>query len=823
MPHDLRQALRLLRLNPGFATLAILTLALGIGACVTMFTIVNGVLLRPLPYPHPERIVSLWEVSKTGREMRVAWPNFVDWREQRRTLDGVAAVAGGTTTVLGGREAMRADVHYVSQDFFRVLGVTPRLGRLFSDAEQRPGGTPVAIVSDEFWRDSLGGGDGADLAGGSKQITVDGFVAQVIGVMPPGFAYPSHASIWVPVDLLKGKGTRTAHNFGVIARLAEGQTIEAARADMDAIGTRLKARYGSEENAESIRVIDLRDTLVGPSRLPLQLLMGAVLLVLLIACANLANTLLASGTRRRREIAVRAALGASRGRLLRQLLTENVVLAIAGGMMGLACAAVLLPSLLSLAPVALPRLDDVRIDMRVALFASVLTLVTVALFGLLPALQTARADLREVLADAARGSSAPRTSRMRAMLITAQVGVAFVLLVGAGLLIRSLGAVMSQPIGIDPEGLLTVEIALPDTTYAQDAQVIAFYDRLVDAVRKLPGVESAAASDTLPLMGYANGTFTMTGSADQYGDAIYTVADTHYFQTMRIPLLAGRFFDARDTDTTHGASGAGAAAATATATGAATADHAAIISKSLADRYWPGRNAIGQRVRFLGMDKYAATWLTVVGVVGDVKARRMIAPGQPEIYVSEHQRPQRLSGDGYLVVRMTSGTPPERSIAAVTRTMRGIDPNVPGKFATYDTVVAENVADRRFTMQILTAFGVLALLLTGIGIYGVLAYTVAQRTPEIGIRMALGATRAEVVRLVLTNAFRSVAIGLTLGAAGAWLLTGTIRSFLFNVQPADPMVAAGALAALLAAATAAVAVPAWRASRVDPQVSMRAD
>ncbi len=808
MPHDLRQALRLLRLNPGFATLAILTLALGIGACVTMFTIVNGVLLRPLPYPHPERIVSLWEVGKSGRESRVAWPNFVDWREQRRTLDGVAAVAGGTTTVLGGREAMRADVHYVSQDFFGVLGVTPRLGRLFSDAEQRPGGTPVAIVSDEFWRDSLGGvgGDGADIAGAAKTITVDGFVAPVIGVMPTGFAYPSHASVWLPVDLLKEKGSRTAHNFGVIARLAEGQTIESARADMGAIGTRLKATYGSDEDAESIRVIDLRDTLVGPSRLPLQVLMGAVLLVLLIACANLANTLLASGTRRRREIAVRAALGASRGRLIRQLLTENVVLAIAGGVMGLACAAVLLPSLLSLAPVALPRLDDVRIDLRVAVFATLLTLLTVALFGLLPALQTARADLRDVLADAARGSSAPRTARMRAMLITAQVGVAFVLLVGAGLLIRSLGAVMSQPIGIDPEGVLTAEIALPDTSYAHDTQVIAFYDRLVDAVRKLPGVESAAASDTLPLMGYANGTFAMTGSADRFGDAIYCVADTHYFQTMRIPLLAGRLFDASDSATNAGAG-----------------DHAAIISKALADRYWPGRNAIGQRVRFLGMDKYAATWLTVVGVVGDVKARRMIAPGQPEIYVSEHQRPQRLRGDGYLVVRMTSGTRPEQSIAAVTRTMRDIDPNVPAKFATYDAVVAENVADRRFTMQILTAFSALALLLTAIGIYGVLAYTVAQRTPEIGIRMALGATRAEVVRLVVTNAFRSVAIGLTLGAAGAWLLTGTIRSFLFNVQPADPLVATGALAALLIAAAAAVAVPAWRASRVDPQVSMRAD
>jgi len=803
MRHDFRQALRLLRLNPGFATLAILTLALGIGACVTMFTIVNGVLLRPLPYPQPERIVSLWEVSKTGHEMRVSWPNFVDWHEQRRTLESMAVVQGGTTTVLGGREPVRADAYYVSEDFFRVLGVTPRLGRPFSDAEQRPGGTPVAIVSDELWRITLGGGDTADLASASapKTITTEGHVAQIIGVMPPGFAYPSKAAIWLPVNLLSQKGARTAHNFGVIGRMADGQTIDTVRVEMQAIGTRLKAAYGSEENAESIQVIELRDNLVGPSRTPLQVLMGAVLLVLLIACANLANTLLASGTRRRREIAVRAALGASRARLIRQLLTENIVLAIVGGAAGLACAAVLLPSLLTLAPGTLPRIENVSIDTRVAAFALLLTLFTVALFGLLPALQTARADLRDVLADAARGSSAPRTARMRAMLITAQVGVAFVLLVGAGLLIKSLGAVMSQPLGFDPDRVLTVAVTLPGTTYREDAQVVAFYDRLVESVRHLPGVESAGIADTIPLKPGSNGTFAVVGGAEQYGDAFYRIVDSGYFATMHIPLVAGRWFDASDRAGSGG-------------------DHAAIISKTLADRYWPGRNAVGQRLRPLGMDKYAATWLTVVGVAADVKARRMTSPAQPEIYVSEHQRPQRLDA-GYLVIRTSSAA--DGVATAVTHALRTIDPNIPPKFQTYDALVAANISDRRFTMLILTTFGAFALLLTGIGIYGVLSYTVAQRTPEIGIRMALGATRTEVIRLVLSNALRSIAIGLTIGAIGAWLLAGTIRSFLFSVQAADPLVATTALVALLTVAAAAAIVPAWRAARVDPQISMRAE
>jgi putative ABC transport system permease protein len=823
MRHDFRQAIRLLRLNPGFAALAIVTLALGIGACVTMFSIIYGVLLRPLPYPQPERVVALWEVNVRGRAIAVAWPNFLDWHEQSRAMDGLAAYAGGPTTVLGGREGVRADVFGVSDDFLKILRVMPRLGRPFSEADHRPGAAPVAIVSDEFWRRVLGGDDsstgaGADAATADlslsrtpRTVTVDGHVAQVIGVMPPGFAFPSEASVWLPANLDPQKGTRTAHNFNVIGRLADGQSLDSARAEMTTIATRLKATYGNGDDAEGIQVLELRERLVGSSRTPLQVLMGAVLLVLLIACANLANTLLASGMKRRREIAVRAALGASRARLVRQFLIENLVLATAGGVAGLLLSAALLPTLLTLAPTTLPRLQDVHIDARVAAFAVALTLATVAIFGLLPALQTARADLREVLADAARGSSAAGSSRTRALLITSQVAVAFVLLVGSGLLIKSLGAVLSQPLGFDPSNTLTMEIALPETTYTNDAQVIAFYDRLLEATRKLPGVEQAGVSSIIPLSGFSpNGTFAVTGGPQTTGDAIYQVLDGDYFQSMRIPLLSGRVFDSRD---------------------APEGEHVAVVSKGLADRYWPGRSALGQRIRPLGMDRYGPIWLTVVGVVGDVKPKNMTSAAYPQIYVSGRQRPQRMRYT-YLIVRAKNASPGENAsasdpaaaqTAALQTVLRGIDPNVPPKFATFDTIVATNVADRRFMVQILSTFGVLSLLLTAIGIYGVLAYTVAQRKSEIGIRMALGATRSAVVQLVLKNAFKSVTIGLTAGAVGAWLLTGTIRSFLFNVQTADPLVAVSALAALLTAAALAAAVPAWRASRVDPQVSMRTD
>jgi predicted permease len=805
MTHDLRHALRLLRLNPGFTALAILTLALGIGACVTMFTIINGVLLRPLPYPSPERMVALWELGRrsgetvASRQMAVAWPNVVDWKEQTRTLEALAGYEGGTTTVLGGKEAQRADVYSVSEDFFRVLGVPPRLGRPFSDAEQRPGGTPVALVGDEFWRRTFGGG--REVAG--QTLTIDGQILTIVGVMPPGFAFPAGASVWVPASLEPQKGDRTAHNFRVIGRIGPGQTIDSVRSEMAAIAARLKAAYGKEENAEGILVRDLRENLVGPSRTPLQLLMGAVLLVLLIACANLANTLLASGTRRRREIAMRSALGASRTRLIRQLLTESLVLALIGGLAGLWLSRALLPTLLALAPDSLPRTHELQIDGRATAFAMVLTLVTVALFGLLPALQTARTDLRDVLADAARGSSAPRTARMRALLITSQVAVAFVLLVGSGLLIRSLEAVLSQPIGFDPTNVLTAEITLPKTTYATDAQVAAYYDRALERIRKLPGVEQAGMSLFIPLTGYdPNGGFAMTGGTDPLGDASYSATDADYFRALRIPLLAGRLYDSRDTY---------------------ESEHVAVINKTLADRYWPGRSAVGQRVRFLGMDSYADRWLTIIGVVGDTKGRSITNPTYPEIFVSIHQRPGRGRWS-YLIVRASGNLGAVDSlINPVRAVLRDIDPDVPPKFATFETVIGENVADRRFVMLILSAFGALALLLTAIGIYGVLAYTVAQRTSEIGIRMALGATRGAVVQLVLGSAYRSIAIGLAAGGIGAWLLAGTIRGFLFNVQAADPLVAVLALLSLLAAATVAAAVPAWRASRVDPQVSMRAE
>jgi putative ABC transport system permease protein len=370
-------------------------------------------------------------------------------------------------------------------------------------------------------------------------------------------------------------------------------------------------------------------------------------------------------------------------------------------------------------------------------------------------------------------------------------------------LIKSLGVLLSQPMGFDPNNMLNAELALPQT-YAGDQEVAAFYDRLLADVRRLPGIESATVADNLPLTMYSpNGTFASTGSAEQTGNAIYCVVDADYFRTMRIPLLSGRTFDSHD---------------------AYDGEHVALVSKSLADRHWPGRSALGQRVRPLGMDRYKDKWLTVIGVVDNVKTRGLARDNSfPEIYVNVRQRPQRARW-GYLAIR-ASGTSDVATaqVSALRGALHAIDPNLPPKFETFESFVAANVADRRFTMRILSAFGLLALLLTAIGIYGVLAYTVAQRTSEIGIRMALGATRASVVQLILRHAFRSIAIGLTAGGIGAWLLTGTIRSFLYNVQPADPLVAATALIALLAAAGVAAALPAWRASRIDPQVSMRVE
>ena len=510
MLQDVRFGLRGLRLNPGFTALAALTLAVGLGACLAIFSIVNGVLLRPLPYPHPERVVSIWEVGKEGTESPVAFPNFEDWHSQARGFEAMAAYAGGETPILIGRQAVRADAYVATEDFFRVLGVEPFIGRSFQPEDAHA--APVAVVSHGFWLNALGAP--ADLSG--QTITVDEDVCELVGVMPPDFAYPAAADIWVANTVRRQWGSRTAHNVRVIGRLRPDVPFAAAQEEMHVIAARLKTTY-PDNDAFSARLIDLRDTLVTDTRKPLYLLMGAVLLILLTACANLASTLLARATRRQREMAIRASLGADRGRLVRQLLAESLVLAAIGGAGGLLVARLLMPILVGLAPTSLPRAGEIHVDGLVTLVALGLSLVTSVLVGLAPALHASRANLATALADTSRGATAQHSSRARATLVAAEVAVAFVLLVGAGLLIKSFAAVLSQPLGFNPSHVLTVNIALPGATYGgagRQPQVVAFHDRLLEATRALRGVETVGLTTSLPLARAPNGKFAV---ADRYG------------------------------------------------------------------------------------------------------------------------------------------------------------------------------------------------------------------------------------------------------------------------------------------------------------------
>jgi predicted permease len=799
MLQDIRFGLRGLRLNPGFTALAVLTLALGLGACLAIFSILNGVLLRPLPYPHPERIVSLLEVNGKGNDVRATYPNFVDWRAQSRSFDAMAAYSGGESPVLLGRRSVRALTFLATSDFFQVLGVPPMMGRTFGEADTQ-GATTVAVVSYAFWRDVLG--SPRELAG--HTLTVDAYACEVIGVMPPDFAFPASAAVWMPASKDEDWGTRTAHNATVVGRLKADVAPAAAQQELHAIATRLKAAY-TKNDAISVHLIDLRDRLVGRTRTPLYLLMGAVLLVLLTACANLAATLLARATQRQREMAIRASLGADRWRLLRQLLAESLVLAGLGGACGLIVARLVLPALLALAPASLPRIDEVQIDGVVTLVGLGLALLTCLLVGLAPAVQASRVDLRTVMADTSRGTTAHRSARTRASLVSAEVAVAFVLLVGAGLLIKSLSSVLDQPLGFNPSHVLTVDVALPSARYdgaTHAPQLAAFYDRLLEATRVLPGVQEAGLTRSLPLRDTANGTFAVADSQEQFGDALYRVVDRGFFTTLQIPLLAGRLFDDGDRER--------------------DGVHAAVINKTLADRFWPGQSPLGKRLRPLGMDSYGPIWLTVVGLVGDTKADSLTNPAYPEIFVFYRQRP---SSTRYATLLVRTKGDPEAQVNAIRALLKNLEPEAPPKFQTYEAQIAKTaaVADRAFLMTVLGAFSGLALLLTAVGIYGVLAYAVAQRTQEIGIRMALGATRRAVIALVFRHAFMSVAAGLAVGLLGAWLLTGALRSVLFDVRPTDPLVLVATVLLIIATTALAGYVPAWRATRVDPQVAMRAD
>jgi putative ABC transport system permease protein len=796
LTQDLRYAARWLVREPGFTVLAIVTLALGIGATAAAFALVNGVLLSPLPYPDADRLVAVHEVSEGGSDMPVAWPNFEDWRTRARQVDIAAHGHAYPETVLGGAEPTRPVASAVSSGFFRVMGVAPALGRTFVPEELVPGGRPAVVVSDGFWRRQLGGE--RDLS--RLVLNVHGVSAQVVGVMPQGFSHPQGAELWYPIEpLAAGMTSRTAHNFRVTGRLAAGVGAAAAQAELTGIMRKIRERE-PDVDAAGVSVYGLHEQSVGESRRALLILLAASGFVLLVACANLAGALLARAARRGRELAVRASLGAARQRLIRQLLTESLLLAGLGAIAGLLLAHVLVDAVRLLAPDAVPRLGEVRLDARVLMFTTFVTVATALAFGTAPALRATSVPPCRALAESGRSTASPRQRRVWSALVGGEVALALLLLVGAGLLIRSFWNVVNVDPGFDADGVVAVTVSLPQAKYVDEARV-AFYDRSLEVIRALPGVEAAALTRTLPLVGLdPSGTFEIEGAEPRRGNAQYRVVSADYFATMRMPLLSGRAFTAADR---------------------AGAPEVVIINQRLAERYFPDSDPIGSRITTMGMDQPGmGTYVTIVGVVGDVHSGSLTAPPPPAYYLPHAQRWARLP-EASLVVRAAGST---RAIAPSVRArINGVDPDVPIDVSTLRARIGESIADRRFVLLLLGSFAGVALLLAAVGIYAVVAFAVAQRSQEIGIRVALGAEARRVVWVVSRSTVAGIAVGIAVGLAGAFVLTRLLASLLYEVGTVDVPTFAAVAALLAAVAWLAVLVPARRAARVDPLSALRGE
>jgi putative ABC transport system permease protein len=795
---DIGYALRWLARERGFAVLTIVTLALGIGATSAAFAIVNGVLLAPLPYAEPGRLVALWERTEAGVDNAVAWPNYADLRAETRTLSGLAAYqAPATTTVLGGAEPVLAGVARVTGNLFDVLGVQPAVGRGFGAEERVRGGSRTVVVSHGFWRRQLGAT--TELEG--VRLQAGGISAPVIGVMPPGFDFPRGTDVWVSLDIEDpaGLGARSAKNFRAVGRLAAGVGRDGAQRELSGIARRIHERV-SDSNAVAVSLYDLREQMVGRSRRALYILLGASTFVLLVACTNLAGALLGRAARRSRELAVRASLGAHRLRLVRQLLTESVVLAALGGLAGLGLAGLLVRGVTVLGPDAVPRLAEVRLDGWVLAFTSLIAMGTALTFGTAPAVRATAVEPFQAMRQGGGGTDAPRQRRAWSLLVATEVALALLLLVGSGLLMRSFHRVTQVDPGFDVANQLAVAVSLPPGKYGDGAARARFYDLLLERVRGLPGVEHAAITMTVPLVSFdPSGLFDIEGGVVGDGDAHYRVVSPGFFATTRTPVIRGRTFTAADR---------------------AGAPDVILINEQLAERYFASVDPIGKRMRTGGMDSRGFDFAEIVGIVGDVRFRSIDAPPQPAYYLTYAQRTDRIAGMTLLV--RTAGRPLALG-AAVRAAVREIDSDVAIEVATLRHRVGEAFAPRRFALLVLGAFAVVALILAAVGIYGVVSFAVAHRTREIGIRVALGAGAQRVLWTVSRDTMIAVAAGLAGGLIAAAALTRLIASLLFQTPAVDPLTYTAVALLLLATAWLAVLVPARRATRVDPMTALRGE
>jgi putative ABC transport system permease protein len=801
---DIRFAWRNLRKQPGFALVAILTLALGIGANTALFSVVNGVLLRALLYPEPDRLVMLWEANSRVRNNHLSHLNFDDWRTQSRSFEYISAYTGrwgGPSTILGGREPVRAFVVYTHRDFFNVFGVAPQLGRTFAPEESNLGTEPVAVVSHGFWQRNLGAE--ADLS--RKRLTIGDRSFAVIGVMPSGFSFPTDTDVWLSNEqLTREYGSRSSHNYIGVARLKPGVSAEQAQTELTDITRRAIAQDKEDQQHDTVAVVPMKEQMTGSIRTALLVLLAAVGAVLLIACANVANLLLARAVGRQKEVAIRTALGASRFRLVRQLLTESMLLALAGGALGLVIAFWLIQTLIALSPATIPRLHEIGLDARTLGFTLGTALLTSLLFGLAPAWQASKTDLNESLKEGGRTTSAG-SGLLRNTLVVAEVALTLVLLIGAGLLLKSLWRVWQVNPGFNPTGVLTMQVSLPVANYPEPARRVAFYRQLFERVKALPGVESAGMVNNLPLGGVdINGAFGVAGRPiEQVGNVSYRVVSPDYHRALNIPLLKGRYFSEQDSE---------------------SAEPVALISQRVAERYFANEDPLGQRVAsssdFTSRADAAQTanWPKIVGVVGNVKHFGLESRDAADFYVCYTQRPRRIS-DMSVVVRAT-GDPTNLS-AALRQTVKSIDANLPINFTSMEDVFARSTANRRYSAGLLAAFAGLALLLAVIGIYGVLSYAVSQNTREIGVRVALGAQTRDILKLVIGQGLVLTLLGVALGIAAAFGLTRWLSTLLYGVAATDPLTFVGVPLLLLLVAAFACWLPARRAARVDPLIALR--
>ncbi|HEY6187300.1 MAG TPA: ABC transporter permease [Pyrinomonadaceae bacterium] len=795
---DLRYGARMLWKKPAFTLTAVLTLSLGIGANTAIFSIVDAVLLRPLPYPDAARVVELKEVSAKGTRMPVAEPNYADVRARNHSLEAIAEYSGGTpstmmTTIIGGSEPVRAPVYAVSAEFFRVLGVAPVVGRSFLPEELKSG-TPVAIVSYGFWQRVLGGK--TDLAG--TTLRIDEQSMQVVGVLPPGLGFPKAAEVWVPREMFPPDASRTAHNWSVIARLRPDVTLAAARADLSAIGRQLKQENGTETDASDFALIPLQEYLVGNVRPALLIILAAVGFLLLIAGTNVANLLLAQMTARQKEFAVRAALGAGQLRLAQQFLTENLLLAALGGAVGVLFSFWGLNLILRLNQGSLPRADEISVNGRALVFTLALsTLIAIAL-GVVSVLHGAGRDLQAGLKEAARGQTAHGAGkRVRGLLVVAQVALTLILLIGAGLLGKSFVELLRVDPGFRPESAVVMNLSLPASDdKGQQKRNALFYQQILERLGQLPGLVATGGINGLPMTNTgADGTFLIDNDRSRTGHAEYRLASSGYFAAMGIPLLRGRMFDASD---------------------GADAPPAAVISQSLAQKYFPGADPIGMRIQFGNMDGDARL-LEVVGVVGNVREYGLDRATAPTVYANAFQRPQSNS----LAIVVRAEGDPLTLIPEMRQAVHALNPEMPATFRTLTEVYSSSLDARRFSLVIFGVFASVALILAILGLYGVISYAVAQRTQEIGIRLALGAQRRDVLRLILRQGMTLTLCGVALGLVASFALTRLMASLLFGVTAQDPLTFACVTLLLATVALVACLIPARRATKVDPIIALR--